>query len=226
MGGSTQHTNGCGVCSGFWKFFKPPHHNFFKRQCDKHDILYTLGGDYRDRFKADLILFQEMYTHVRGYFYGRKPLSRLWFYILCVMYFLGVRLFGHTKFNHKTTIMDRILDFLFRFYVKYYGKGRTGSAISKVGIFKVGCLFLFSIALFSVGLGVNGGFIPVLLNIVISHVLTVIVTVFLGYKNPEIFDNRNTITLIVAVLAPMYTITRVFGGFSKLSNDEDKGQTE
>jgi len=101
MGYRSIDTNGCGACGGFWKWFRPPHPKFFERECNKHDILYTLGGDANDRKKADITLFQDMVKKVSSHFHRRKPISRLWFYLICAGYYLGVRIVGHTRFNYK-----------------------------------------------------------------------------------------------------------------------------
>ena len=103
MDGLNQKTlnNGCGACGGFWKWFKPPHHNFFKDDCDIHDILYSKGGNFKDRLTADRILLKHMLKRVTNHFYKRKPISRLWFYNICLMYYLAVRVVGITRFNLK-----------------------------------------------------------------------------------------------------------------------------
>ena len=38
---------------------------------------------------------------VKKYFYKRKPLSKLWYLILCRVYYIGVRLGGWLSFNYK-----------------------------------------------------------------------------------------------------------------------------
>lgn len=102
MGGLNQRisTNGCGACGGFWQWFKPPHHNFFKEDCDVHDFLYDIGGTYKDRLMADILLLKHMGKRVKKHFHKRKPLSRLWFYTICIMYFIAVRVVGVTRFNY------------------------------------------------------------------------------------------------------------------------------
>ena len=71
--------NGCGACSGFWRWFKPPHYKFFEKECDLHDILYDIGGNYIDRKIADLKLLNDMLKNVNKYYYKRKILSKVWF---------------------------------------------------------------------------------------------------------------------------------------------------
>lgn len=94
--------NGCGACSGFWKWFKPPHSKFFEEECNTHDRAYDLGGDYVDRYISDVILFRDMRKSVYNHFYRRKLFSKIWFLFLCVMYYIGVRLVGFTNFNYET----------------------------------------------------------------------------------------------------------------------------
>ena len=101
MDGSIATSNGCGACSGFWRWFKPPHYKFFEKECDLHDILYDIGGNYIDRKIADLILYRDMIKLVKKYFYKRKPLSKLWYLVLCKVYYIGVRLGGWLSFNYK-----------------------------------------------------------------------------------------------------------------------------
>ena len=55
--------NGCGACSGWLKWIRPPHHEFFKTECALHDELYNMGGTEKDRQKADFSLFQDMVAH-------------------------------------------------------------------------------------------------------------------------------------------------------------------
>lgn len=96
-----REVNGCGACSGFWKWFKPPHSNFFIEECNQHDIAYNIGGDEKDRKGADLSLFKGMTNSVTLYFHKRKPFSKIWFLTLCWCYYIGVRLFGYSSFNYN-----------------------------------------------------------------------------------------------------------------------------
>jgi len=93
--------NGCGACSGFWKWLKPPHLNFFKEECNTHDILYDIGGDKYDRKLADFLLMVEMQKKTNNYFKNRKPISRAWYNIICYFYYLAVRIFGKKRFNYE-----------------------------------------------------------------------------------------------------------------------------
>ncbi len=94
-------TNGCGACEGFWKFFKPPHHNFFEKECNRHDEFYNIGGDFLDRFFADWILLKDMIDRVLQYFKGRKFISKVWFLIICIFYFIALRFLGWLNFKYK-----------------------------------------------------------------------------------------------------------------------------
>ena len=103
MDGLNQKTssNGCGACGGFWYWFRPPHHNFFKVQCNIHDIRYSEGGKERERHFADIELYYNMIDYVNEYFKDRKPLSRRWYIMLCKIYYYGVRIFGKSSFNYE-----------------------------------------------------------------------------------------------------------------------------
>ena len=93
--------NGCGACSGFFAWLRPPHHEFFVKECTLHDELYNLGGSAEDRHKADIRLFQDMVARSSAYFKGRKPSSQMWFVLLSYLYYLAVRAFGRSQFNYK-----------------------------------------------------------------------------------------------------------------------------
>lgn len=88
----------CGVCSGFWRWFKPPHYNFFKIPCQIHDYEYDLGVD---RKKADIRLFQNMVEEVLKYYKGRKVTSQYWLISLSFMYYIVVRVMGEKYFNKQ-----------------------------------------------------------------------------------------------------------------------------
>ena len=98
--GFSSVVNGCGACGGFWKWFKPPHHNFFRVQCNIHDTMYDNGGTSKDRHIADIILLYNMKDWINVYFEKRKPISRLWYLMLCYIYYLAVRIFGSKQFNY------------------------------------------------------------------------------------------------------------------------------
>ncbi len=104
MAGLKVQTNGCGACGGFWQWFKPPHHRFFYKDCEKHDLAYHQGGDAIARKIADLELRFDMQVRVMHYFKNRKPISKAWYLSLCQAYYLGVRVFGKSRFNYNSNI--------------------------------------------------------------------------------------------------------------------------
>ncbi len=46
-------SNGCGSQNKFLKWLRPPHGKFFKPDCDKHDVDYSIGGTEKHRLLAD-----------------------------------------------------------------------------------------------------------------------------------------------------------------------------
>lgn len=99
MAGST--INGCGACSGFWRWLKPPHKNFFVKECNTHDEAYEIGGSATDRKKADRKLFFDMIDKSVDYYRNRKTISLWWFVSLALAYYTAVRLFGKPRFNKR-----------------------------------------------------------------------------------------------------------------------------
>ena len=93
--------NGCGACSGFLRWLKPPHYEFFQKECVQHDVRYNIGGTEQDRQQADFVLFQDMVGRSIDYFKGRKAGSQTWFIVLSYLYYKAVRLFGKSQFNYK-----------------------------------------------------------------------------------------------------------------------------
>ncbi|WP_313214267.1 hypothetical protein [Soonwooa sp.] len=96
-------TNGCGACGGFWRWFKPPHKNFFVKECNRHDEAYGIGGTPADRKKADCQLFFDMVDKSVSYYRGRKTLSLWWFVTLSFAYYYAVRCFGKRRFKNIPT---------------------------------------------------------------------------------------------------------------------------
>ena len=92
--------NGCGTCGGFWRWLKPPHKNFFKEACQKHDEAYDLGGNPADRIQADRRLFFDMIDKSVDYYRNRKTLSLWWFVTLSLAYYYAVRCFGKPRFKN------------------------------------------------------------------------------------------------------------------------------
>nr|DAJ37984.1 MAG TPA: phospholipase A2 [Caudoviricetes sp.] len=94
-------TNGCGAMGGIFKFLKPPHHEFFRGECEVHDMLYEIGGTREDRLKADIELFQSMVKRSTSYFRDRSVGSQMWFFILSYIYYIAVRAFAGRRFIYK-----------------------------------------------------------------------------------------------------------------------------
>ena len=78
--------NGCGVFG-----IKPPFFDKFQACCELHDAMYDLGGDGKDRFRADKRLLVDMVERSTG----------SWFMLWCFVYYLSVRMFGWLFFNYK-----------------------------------------------------------------------------------------------------------------------------
>lgn len=93
--------NGCGAMTGVWAWLKPPHHEFFRGQCELHDMLYEIGGSEAARLRADNKLFEDMVAHSVSYFKGRKVGAQVWFICLAYIYYKAVRWFGKSQFNYK-----------------------------------------------------------------------------------------------------------------------------
>lgn len=93
-------TNGCGAMGGIFRFVKPPHHEFFRGECELHDMLYEIGGTSKDRKIADVRLFQDMVRHSTTYFQDRSVRSQMWYITLSFLYYLAVRLFGSSNFRY------------------------------------------------------------------------------------------------------------------------------
>lgn len=93
--------NGCGACSGFWRWLKPPHRSFFVEECNRHDEAYNKGGNEEDRKKADRILYFSMVEKSVAYYKHRKTTGLWWFVTLSLAYYYAVRVFGKQNFNLK-----------------------------------------------------------------------------------------------------------------------------
>lgn len=92
----------CGACSGWLSWLRPPHNEFFERECALHDILYEHGGTEQDRRRADVRLYEDMVRHSIDYYRGRAmPHAQAWFLTLAYLYYLAVRAFGRSRFNYK-----------------------------------------------------------------------------------------------------------------------------
>lgn len=91
--------NGCGCGSGLLKYFKPPHHEFFKTVCNIHDTAYDVGGNEEDRKKADVWLFRNMIKKIITSDFS--PLKISYFVFIALTYYISVRMFGKKYFNYK-----------------------------------------------------------------------------------------------------------------------------
>lgn len=95
-------SNGCGAMTGWLRWVKPPHHEFFRSACELHDILYEHGGSEDDRKRADARLYEDMVKHSIDYFSGRRMVgSQAWFLCLAYLYYRAVRWFGRPSFNYR-----------------------------------------------------------------------------------------------------------------------------
>jgi hypothetical protein len=91
--------NGCGCGSGILKYFKPPYHEFFKIECNAHDLAYDDGGSEIDRLHADRWLFKRMAERVMACEY--TPLKTTWMICISLLYYVSVRIFGGNYYNFK-----------------------------------------------------------------------------------------------------------------------------
>lgn len=115
--------------------------------------------------------------------------------------------------------MKKILDFLYTFYKKYYSADLTDTSVSVIGSYKIlslGALFIVGLSL---GLGADGDFPGIAFNIVASHILSTIAAVIISRVKPRIFGNRTEISIAGALLAPLFLVSWLFGGLSKLSKN-------
>ncbi len=84
--------NGCGVFG-----IKPPFFDKFQACCELHDAMYDLGGDGKERFKADKRLLVDMVERSTG----------SWLMTWCFIYYLSVRMFGWLFFNYQVGAPQR-----------------------------------------------------------------------------------------------------------------------
>lgn len=97
----TEIPNGCGACSGFWKWLKPPHKKFFIEECNRHDEAYNAGGTEADRKQADRALFFAMCMKSVEYYKDRKTVALWWFVTLALLYYWAVRLAGRPQYRYQ-----------------------------------------------------------------------------------------------------------------------------
>jgi hypothetical protein len=70
---------------------------FFEASCIKHDNGYKQGGDEVRRFECDWKFWLAMRRDIRRAMVMLRPLL----FVVAVVYYLFVRLFGWYFFNHK-----------------------------------------------------------------------------------------------------------------------------
>lgn len=90
-------SKGCGCQTGILKYFKPPYAKMFHIPCCIHDDDYDIGGGKSERKEADRNLFLRMVkVSIRR---TSNPWAVCWYVSVALMYYMGVRLFGHLFFN-------------------------------------------------------------------------------------------------------------------------------
>jgi len=87
----------CNGCGGKGGLVKPPHHHFFKEECNHHDFNYFLGFLEEHRKKADKQLLEAMYKKVQTLSWY----NRLRYYPWCKLYYIGVRTSGAKYFYYS-----------------------------------------------------------------------------------------------------------------------------
>jgi len=97
------------------------------------------------------------------------------------------------------------------FYTKYYSLQKSGSAVSRLGSFKLLFLAAFFMILLGFGLGINLDFAGIATNLVASHLLTLIAV----SRFPFAKDGRSGKELVIAVFMPLFVISWLFGRSKK-----------
>lgn len=93
------------------------------------------------------------------------------------------------------------------FYTQYYSLNKSGSAVSRLGSFKLLFLAAFFIIFLALGLGIDGNLGGLAVNLIASHLLTLIAI----SRFPFAKDGRSGKELIIAVFAPLFLISWGFG---------------
>ena len=86
-------SNGCGSKSSF----VPVPEFIFHASCDKHDVLYIIGGTEEDRKKADKIFYKYMMLDIVN---EDSRFKRIYYSIWAYTYYKAVRVFGKKYFNY------------------------------------------------------------------------------------------------------------------------------
>ncbi len=87
--------NGCGADKGW---LRPPHGIFFKASCNKHDKGYEIGGSDETRLHCDIMFLKYMIIDTWKI---DSDITRGYYQLWAMIYFLGVRFKGHKYFNYK-----------------------------------------------------------------------------------------------------------------------------
>jgi len=90
-------SNGCGGKGGL---INPPEF-LFHASCDKHDVLYSIGGTEADRKKDDETFYRYMKIDISN---EKSYLKRVYYSIWAFTYYKAVRLFGSRYFNYHETV--------------------------------------------------------------------------------------------------------------------------
>jgi len=222
MGHRSIEPNGCGACGGFWKWFKPPHSNFFKDECNTHDSLYSIGGNSIDRYIADLLLLKYMLKKVSEYYYKRKPVSRYWFYVICTCYFIGVRLFGYSSFNYKNKNKMKFFKFLNNFYYKYYGNRISATVVDADSVSRVMAVKVIGTGAVSMPVylylnDVQGLDVPYFWCFAIAYVIMIPIVIALNSIFLNLFK-RTFKEIVVSAVVPLALISWLLGRFGEGQN--------
>lgn len=92
-------SNGCGCEKGLLKYIRPPYSKLFYAACCIHDDDYDRGGDTSSRLKADIRLYGNMLRTIANTDY--KVWQMFGLTLITLLYYISVRIFGNTYFNHK-----------------------------------------------------------------------------------------------------------------------------
>jgi len=87
-------SNGCG---GKGSFIPVPEF-IFHASCDKHDVLYQIGGSEADRKRDDKTFYRYMKLDVAN---EKSYLKRKYYSLWAFAYYKAVRFFGSKYFNYK-----------------------------------------------------------------------------------------------------------------------------
>jgi len=94
-------SNGCGAKSGFI----PVPEFIFHASCDKHDVLYLIGGTEEDKKKADVTFYRYMLLDVQN---ENSILKRIQYKAWAYVYYKMVCKYGKKcfKYGEQKTLED------------------------------------------------------------------------------------------------------------------------